>query len=104
MTTFTQHALSATTISTNQASESTTPVPEIPASTAQTSAVGAAEIIGVRAAWAVAQPGRPQYAEVVQAISSLKMVGEGSIFERGLHLSATHLTYFKPPWMLSTQN
>ena len=42
-------------------------------------------------------PSRRDYGDVVAELSSLKLVGEGSIFERGPHVPVTHMGYFKPP-------
>lgn len=51
----------------------------------------------VRAAWATAKPNRRDYGMVVTELNSSKLVGEGSIFERGPHVPVTHMKYFKPP-------
>ena len=51
----------------------------------------------LRATWATATPARAQVAEVVQELSTLALVGEGSVFERGAHVPATHMGFFKPP-------
>ena len=59
--------------------------------------LGVAEIANVRAAWAVSQLGRAQYAKVVQELNTIKMVGEGRIFDRGPHVPVTHMAYLKPP-------
>lgn len=47
--------------------------------------------------WAVAKPLRNDYAEVVSELNASKLVGEGSVFERGPFVPITHLGYFKPP-------
>ena len=51
----------------------------------------------LRIAWATLKPERRDYGEVVTGLNSLKLVGEGSVFERGPHVPVTHLGYFKPP-------
>lgn len=51
----------------------------------------------VRVAWATGKPTRQDYAAVVNDMNAAKLVGEGSVFERGPHVPATHLAYFKPP-------
>ena len=53
--------------------------------------------LAVRAAWESAVPSRRDYGDVVAELSSLKLVGEGSVFERGPHVPVTHMGYFKPP-------
>lgn len=52
---------------------------------------------GVRAEWAVAKPARQDYAAVVSGFNASKLVGEGSVFERGAHVPVTHVGYLKPP-------
>lgn len=52
---------------------------------------------GLRAAWVTAKPKRRDYGTVVAELNSLKSVGEGRGFERGLHVPVTYLGYFKPP-------
>ena len=42
-------------------------------------------------------PLRRDYGDLVSELSSLKMVGEGSVFEREPHVPVTHMGYFKPP-------
>ena len=59
--------------------------------------LGVAEMATVRAAWTVRQPGRAQYAEVVQELNTLIMFGEGRIFDRGPYVPVKHMAYFKPP-------
>lgn len=49
------------------------------------------------AAWKAGKPTRRDYADVASELTSLKLVGEGSIFERGPHVPITHMGYFKPP-------
>lgn len=51
----------------------------------------------VRSAWATGTPRRSDYGDVVSELNTLKLVGEGSVFERGPHVPVTHLGYFKPP-------
>ena len=41
-------------------------------------------------------PARRDYGDVVAELSSLNLVGEGSVFERGPHVPVTHMGYFKP--------
>lgn len=52
---------------------------------------------GLRGRWAGAKPARHDYAAVVTELNASKLVGEGSVFERGPHVPITHLGYFKPP-------
>lgn len=51
----------------------------------------------VRTAWAVGKPGRHDFAAVVTELNASKLVGEGSVFERGAHVPVTHMGYFKAP-------
>lgn len=53
--------------------------------------------LALRAAWESASPSRRDYGDVVAELSSLKLVGEGSVFERGPHVPVTHMGFFKPP-------
>jgi len=50
-----------------------------------------------RAAWAIAKPERRNYGTVVTELNSSRLVGEGSVLERGPHVPVTHMGYFKPP-------
>ena len=34
---------------------------------------------------------------MVSELNSSKLVGEGSVFERGAHVPVTHMGFFKPP-------
>lgn len=47
--------------------------------------------------WATAKPTRHDYTAVVSEMNAVKLVGEGSVFERGPHVPITHMEYFKPP-------
>ena len=58
--------------------------------------------LAMRAAWESAVPSRRDYRDVVSELSSLKVVGEGSVFERGPHVPVTNMGYFKPPRMPSS--
>lgn len=49
----------------------------------------------LRTRWSVAKPTRDNYANVVSDINATKLVGEASIFERGTHVTITHMGYFK---------
>ena len=51
----------------------------------------------LRAAWAAAAHTKKDYGLVVSELNSSKLVGEGSVFERGAHVPVTHMGYFKPP-------
>lgn len=52
----------------------------------------------LRNAWrAIDRPRRETVGEAVIELQSAAMVGEGSSFERGAHVSALHFNYFKPP-------
>ena len=53
--------------------------------------------LAVRAAWESAVPSCRDYGDVVSELSSLKMVGEGSIFERRPHVPGRHMGNVKPP-------
>lgn len=51
----------------------------------------------VRTAWLTGKPVRRDFGAVITELNSAKLVGEGSVFERGPHVPVTHLNYFKPP-------
>ena len=53
--------------------------------------------LAVRTAWETAVPSRRDYGDMIAELSSLKLMGEESIFERGLHVAVTHMGYFKQP-------
>ena len=74
--------------------DSGAPVPAAP--TPPAVAAVARPALAVRAGWESAVPARRDYGHVVAELSSLKLVGEGSVFERGPHAPVTHMGYFKP--------
>lgn len=47
----------------------------------------------LRAEWAVAKPAKRDYADVVTELNAFKLVGEGSIFERGTYVPVAHMGY-----------
>ena len=49
----------------------------------------------IRALWASAKPTRHDFAAVVNELNSIKLVGEGSVFERGNYVPITHMDFFK---------
>lgn len=51
----------------------------------------------VKMAWAMRNPTRRKVGEVVTEHMSLKVFGNGNIFERGTHVPVTNMGYFKPP-------
>ena len=51
----------------------------------------------IRALWSSAKPTRHDFAAVVNELNSIKLVGEGSVFERGNHVPITHMALFKAP-------
>lgn len=60
-------------------------------------AVPPGTVAQLRAAWERLAPTRKDYGKVVTELNALKLVGEGSVFERGSHVPITHMGYFKPP-------
>jgi hypothetical protein len=51
----------------------------------------------LRTAWKEVTPTRQDFGADVSELQSMQMVGEGSIFENGAHVSVTHMALFKPP-------
>lgn len=51
----------------------------------------------LRASWGVAKPSRQDYGKEVTEVKASRLVGEGRVFERGPHVSVTHMGFFKPP-------
>lgn len=51
----------------------------------------------LRAMWATSEPTPHDFAAVVNEINAAKLVGEGSVFERGPYFPITHMAYFKLP-------
>lgn len=51
----------------------------------------------LRAMWATAKPTWHDYDAVVNELNGAKLVGNGSVFERGPHVPIGHMAYFKPP-------
>jgi hypothetical protein len=56
-----------------------------------------ATLEALRTAWKAATPTRRDIGAVMSELQSMKMVGEGSIFERTAHVPVTHMAFFKPP-------
>jgi hypothetical protein len=54
-------------------------------------------LTALKAAWKTAAPTRRDFGVVVSELQSMQMVGEGSIFELGVHVPVTHMAFFKPP-------
>ncbi|PXF40470.1 hypothetical protein BWQ96_09819 [Gracilariopsis chorda] len=51
----------------------------------------------LRGMWATAKPTGHDFAAVVNELNAAKLVGEGSVFQRGPYVPITHMAFFKPP-------
>ena len=53
--------------------------------------------VAVRAAWSTAKPERRDFGTVATELNSIKLLGEGNVFEKDFHGPVTHMRYFMPP-------
>lgn len=49
----------------------------------------------IRTDWTAAKPKRNTYADLIQELNMISMIGKGRVFSSGPHVSATHMIYLK---------